>query len=465
MASWFVPSHVAGHATIPVVWGTQDLRIFGWLDAPGVPQNRDCSQRPVFISCHATAIQAPSNPSVSQLAFGVGHADDRRTAVTMPTGSGSQPSASGGKEVSWAAKVFRVNPAGLHWGRGVMILDIMLIPIVIFWAIGHDEYLLSALMGTLYTAMVDSGGSYGLRVSRLAVFGLIGAALTALGFGLGGDAWGWLVLAAFAVTLIAGLAIDFGLHRFVAATNLYQWFLIALAFSFSLHHIHRISFTWAQVLAWVGGSALWITVTFIGWLIRGRKDAPPPFTEMPSDTSRHLLTPPLLTFVLLRALAIALIAALAFGLNLSHGAWFLVAATIAMKPSLGQTTLASVQRVVGVLMGAIAAALILLIPANEHGQRLLAITHALEAVALLLFMHAMAIFFWNYAYYAAAEAAGVLILLDLPQPTNYAAEGYRVLWTLCGVGIATLVMLLADRLSKSKAKTPPPSGSQRAVPT
>jgi hypothetical protein len=33
----------------------------------------------------------------------------------------------------------------------------------------------------------------------------------------GGDAWGWLVLAAFAVTLLAGLAVMFGVHRFVTA--------------------------------------------------------------------------------------------------------------------------------------------------------------------------------------------------------------------------------------------------------
>jgi len=45
----------------------------------------------------------------------------------------------------------------------------------------------------------------------------------------------------------------------------------------------------------------------------------------------------------------------------------------------------------------------------------------------------------------------VLILLDLPQPANYAAEGYPVLWTLCGVGIGVLVMFLARRT----ARTPP----------
>jgi uncharacterized membrane protein YgaE (UPF0421/DUF939 family) len=130
-----------------------------------------------------------------------------------------------------------------------------------------------------------------------------------------------------------------------------------------------------------------------------------------------------------------------------------------MKPSLEQSTLIGVQRLAGALIGAAAAALLLLIPANEHGLRLLSITLGLEVVAMVLFMHAAAIRFWNYALYSGAIAAGALILLDLPQPSNYGAEGYRVLWTLCGVGIAVVVMLLADLLAKRKsaAKQPVPA--------
>ena len=53
------------------------------------------------------------------------------------------------------------------------------------------------------------------------------------------------------------------------------------------------------------------------------------------------------------------------------------------------------------------------------------------------------------------ELVQVLILLDVLQPSNYGAEGDRVLWTLCGVGIAVLVMLLASLLAKPTAKAPP----------
>jgi hypothetical protein len=369
----------------------------------------------------------------------------------------------GGKTTSWLSKVFELNPAGLNWPRAVMILDVALVPLIVFWAIGHEEYLLSAVIGLLFAALADPGGGYRYRASHITVFVLIGAAVTALGFGIGGDAWGWLVLAAFAVTLVAGLAAMFGVHRFVAAYLLNIWFIVALGLASSFHHhAHITSYTWAQVLAWAGGAALWITVTFFTWLIRGRKDRPQPVAELPGDTSRRKLTRPLVMFALIRAIAIAGAAALAFGLDLSHGYWLPIAAIVAMKASLDQTTLVAAQRLAGALIGAVTAALLLLIPASEHGLRLFAVERGLEVVALVLLIHGAAIRFANYALYCGAIAAGVLILVDLPQPSSYSAEGYRVLWTLCGVGIGVLVMLLAGLLAKRTAKAPPQPAAQPA---
>ncbi|WP_371671706.1 FUSC family protein [Streptomyces sp. NBC_00289] len=358
--------------------------------------------------------------------------------------------------MSWLSKVFELNPVGLNWPRGVLFLDIALVPLIVFRAIGHEQYLVSALFGLLFAWLADPGGGYGHRASHIAVFALIGAGLTALGFGIGGEAWGWLVLATFAVTLVAGLTVAFGVHRFIAAVLLNLWFIVALGLAFSLHHHARIpSYTWAQVLAWTGGAALWIVMTCVGWLIHGRQDRPQPVAEFPGDTSRRKLTQPLIMFAVIRALVMAGTVALAFGLNLSHGTWLTIAAMIAMKPSLEQATLVSVQRLVGALIGAAAAALLLLVPTSEHGLRLFAVERGLEVVAFVLFMHGVAIQFWNYALYSAAIAMGTLILVDLPQPSDYAAEGYRVLWTVCGVGIALLVMLLAGLLAKHTTKAPP----------
>jgi hypothetical protein len=369
----------------------------------------------------------------------------------------------GGKVRSWLSKVFELNLAGLNWPRAVLFLDVALVPLIVFWAIGYEQYLLSALFGLLFAWLADPGGGYGYRASRIAVFALAGAGLTALGFGIGGDAWGWLALAAFAVTLVAGLTAAFGVRRFVTALLLNLWFIVTLGVASSFHHhTHVTSYTWAQVLAWTGGAALWIAVTFIGWLVRGREVRPQPVAELPGDTSRQKLARPLIMFAVIRALVMAGTVALAFGLDLSHGYWLPIAAMAAMKPSLEQATLVAAQRLAGALIGAAAAVLLLLIPASEHGPRLSTVEHGLEVVAVVLLMHGAAARFCNYALYTGAIAAGVLILVDLPQPSNYAAEGYRVLWTLCGVGVGLLIMLLADLLAKRTAKEPPRPSTQPA---
>jgi len=252
-------------------------------------------------------------------------------------------------------------------------------------------------------------------------------------------------------------------HRYVAAYLLNLWFIVVLAVASGFHHAaHITSYTWAQVLAWAGGSALWIAITFIVWLIRGRQDQPQPFAEMPGDTSRRKLTGPLIMFAVLRTVVIAGTVALAFGLNLSHGYWMVIAAMVAMKASLDQSTLAGVQRLFGALFGAVAAGLLLLIPASEHGLRLVVVTVVLQVVALVLLVHGVGIRFWNYALYCGAIAAGVLTLEDLSQPSDYATEGYRVLWTLCGVAIGVLVMFLAGLLARRGAKAPPQPAAQPA---
>ncbi|KOT30787.1 hypothetical protein ADK41_31865 [Streptomyces caelestis] len=364
-----------------------------------------------------------------------------------------------GKDVNRLSKVFELDPAGLDWPRAVMVLDVALVPLVVFWEIGHRQYLLSALFGLLFAALDDPGGGYGRRASHIAVFALTGAGVTALGFGVGGHAWGRLVLAAVAVTLVAGLAIAFGVRRFVSALLLNLWFIVVLGLAFGFHHHARItSHTWAQTLAWAGGAALWIVMTFIGWLLHGREDRPQPVAEIPGDTSRKKLTRPLVMFAVIRALAVGGTVALAFGLDLPHGYWMPIAAVVAMKPSLEQAVLVSAQRLAGALIGAAAAALLLLLPAGEHGLGLFAVERGLEVVALVLLVHGVAIRFWNYALYCAAVAAGVLILVDLPQPSDHTAEGYRVLWTLCGVGTGLLVMLPAGLLAGHTAKAPAPPG-------
>ena len=123
----------------------------------------------------------------------------------MATIATSGPEYADEKAPSWLAKVFALNPAGLNWGRGVLLFDLALVPFVVLTATGHMHYFWSALFALGWAAVADPGGSIGNRVWRLVVFGLIGAAVTALGFWIATTAWGWQVLAVAVVTLITGL--------------------------------------------------------------------------------------------------------------------------------------------------------------------------------------------------------------------------------------------------------------------
>ena len=351
-----------------------------------------------------------------------------------------------------ASKVFALNRDGLNWSRAFVLLGVALVPLVVLWPSGQEQYFLSATFGVLFTAFADPGGAFGYRASRLGVYALIGALLTAVGFALGGGSWGWVVLAATAVTLAAGLAAAFGAHRFIGAELLNVWFIIALALADSYQHSHTASHTWAQTLAWLAGAALWLAVSFVAWLARGREERPQYLAELGSDISRRKLARPLILFAVIRALAIAITVAIAWGLDLEHADWMPIAAIVAMQPRLDEAKLMSAQRLIGAFIGAVLAALLLLTVKNEH---------ALELFTIGFLALGAAIRFANYALYVAAIAAAVLVAEDLPNPTDFIAEAERVLYTFIGLAVGLLVMFLAGLLAK-RSERHPTAGSEGA---
>ena len=297
----------------------------------------------------------------------------------------------------------------------------------------------------------------------MAVMAAAGALLTALAFGIGAGPWGWVVLAAFVVTLLGGLAVKYGVHRFVAAYLLNVWFIIALSlptlFSFHLPGLYSSGLihaqSWKQALAWLIGSALWLAYATIIWLARGRTPQPQPVAEIPGDISPRPLTRPLILFAVIRALAVAITVAISYGLKLPDADWMPIAAIIAMKPSLQQSVLVAEQRVAGTIVGAAVAVLVLLPVDNVT---------ALEVIVVVLLALGAAIRTMSYTFYTAAIAGAVLIAADVPNPSNLTHEGRRILFTLAGVGIAIIVLLLAGLLQKRTAKPAPQTPSAPQTP-
>ena len=140
--------------------------------------------------------------------------------------------------------------------------------------------------------------------------------------------------------------------------------------------------------------------------MRGRKAQASRFPEIPENTSAAALTRPAVMFGLLRALAIAVSAAI--GLHLPNADWMPIATLVAMKTTLGQATLEAEQRLVGALIGALVATAFLLIVDSVH---------ALEVVIVIAAAFAASFRAANYALYWAAVATTVLIAVDLPNPS------------------------------------------------
>ena len=191
------------------------------------------------------------------------------------------------------------------------------------------------------------------------------------------------------------------------------------------------------------------------WLVHGRRAQPQPVAEIPGDISPRPLTRPLILFAVIRAVAVSIAVAIAFGLQLPNAYWMPIAAIIAMKPSLQQSTLVAEQRVAGTIVGAVVAALVLLAVDNRT---------ALEVIVVVLLALAASIRTMSYTWYTAAVAGAVLIAADVSHPSNLTDEGRRILFTFAGVGIAIIVLLLAGLLQKRTAKPAPPAPQSPPAP-
>jgi uncharacterized membrane protein YccC len=350
--------------------------------------------------------------------------------------------------VSQIATIFKLNRKNFNLARGLSLVVATFVPLIVLIALHEEQYFLSVIYGALLVGLTEPGGRYADRLVHMAVFAVAGALVTALGFGIGGGPWGWVVLAAFVVTLAAGLAVKYGLHRFTAAYLLNIWFVIAITLPgvYQASHVHVGA--WSQALAFLIGSALAIAVTFAVWLARGRTAQPQPAPDLIPDSIEPVpLTRPVIAFAVLRAAAVAITVAIAFGLHLSSADWMPIAAIVAMKPSLQQSLLTAEQRLAGAILGAAVAALFLLTVDSKT---------ALEVIIVILCALAGAIMTVNYAWYCTAVAALVLIAVDLPHPSNHAEEARRIGFTFAGVGIAILVLLLGGLLAKRQAAAAQP---------
>ena len=340
------------------------------------------------------------------------------------------------------AALFVLNKKGFNLTRALEVVAVMVVPLIVLGVLGKEKFWESLAFGVLFVGLSDPGGTYRVRFQEMAWVALVGTSLTALGFVVGGGPWGWVVLTGFVVTLVSGLALKYGVHRYTSAMLLNSWYLVVIAVPAG-EHLHASTSDWSgQALAWLIGSAIWIALTYLGWLVRGRHAQASHFPEIPGDMTTTALTKPVIMFSLLKALAIAIAIGIAFGLHVPNADWMPIATLVAMKGTLDQTTLVAEQRLVGALIGAAIATVCLVAIDSKY---------VLDGVIVVLAAFAGAVRGVNYTIYCSAMAGLVLVGMDLSHPSNFTDELHRVLFTLCGVAIAWVVMLLAGRLQKASA--------------
>ena len=101
------------------------------------------------------------------------------------------------------AKLFELNREGLNVPRGLMFVGVLPVPAIILAALDKQQYLLSAALRGLLVGLSDAGGEFGFPARRMAEVAMVGALLSALGFGIGAGAWEIVAPAALVVTLLA----------------------------------------------------------------------------------------------------------------------------------------------------------------------------------------------------------------------------------------------------------------------
>jgi hypothetical protein len=340
--------------------------------------------------------------------------------------------------MSRVAKVFELNPGALRIRRALFVVVALGIPYIFLAVLGLQIYIFSVLFAILYVGMGDPGGAYRTRFLTMGAYALIGAALTLWGFGIASWWWGWIVASGFVVTLLGGLALKFGLQRYSIIFLLNTQFFVALSLGYSYG---SKAHAWSQALAWLIASAVWIALTCLAWLVRGRPRMPHVIPEFTADTAVIKLTRPAIFFAIIRAVAVSIGVAISFGLHVPDADWMPIATMIAMKGRLDQSTLVGMQRFAGALIGALVAIGFLLTVSNKY---------VLVAVVIIFFVIGGAIRWVNFAFYTAAISAGVLIAMDASHPSNLSAEGRRVFFTLVGVAIALLVLLLSNLLQRRR---------------
>lgn len=211
------------------------------------------------------------------------------------------------------------------------------------------------------------------------------------------------------------------------------------------------------VLDWLIGGAFYMLLALVRFKRQPSPSEAAPGTA-PVQSPKSLLatyfapfrfTNPLFRFVLLKALAVTVGAAIGLGFGLPYAHWIPVFTLVVLQPDLEQTLNIFMQRLIGTILAATLAAVLRV---RVHTQYLIALVIMVSAFSRVS-MHGANMLISNFF-----STVMILLLLDLPTPGSLTDVWAGVLNAFIGVLIAVVVVFLFLRPSQKTESSSVASG-------
>jgi hypothetical protein len=339
-------------------------------------------------------------------------------------------------------------------GRGARAAVAMLLPVVVLEVLGRNrangDAAAGTLLGVLFVAFCDIGTSPPIRARAMAAGAVVGALLLALGSSIGGS-WWVAVLAVALATLLSGMLPVYG--PVVAQVGI----ILTIVFALALGRDGGPIRAGPTALGFLFGGAFFLLLVLVSVVLRR---SPPPVGQTPTvaqtpplavPRGRVSFRSPMLHFALLRAGGAALVAGLAWGSGIAYPHWAPIVVIASVRPDQMAALRLTTQRVVGTVLGAGLADVVLFsvqVPVVVAGLAILGVFLAFTVKDV------------NYTFFVFFLTTQTLLLLSLPAPGPTHAA-LRVVTTLIGAVVALGISWLSARFVRRTAAPPhaPPEPS------
>jgi hypothetical protein len=347
------------------------------------------------------------------------------------------------------AHLFEFKTDKFNWVVGLRVVVALFVPLFVLGALGLTQYWPNVSFGVIFVGISDLftlKAPIGYRMRRLGITTLAGALLTVLGLVMGVN-WELAVLGTFVITLLLGATLAWGKPAALAGYLVNIWFVVSLSFHGGTAKALPLA------LAWLIGGAFYMLLVLVRFkrqpspseAAQGTAPSQSPKSHFSTYFALFRFTNPPFLFVLLKALAVTVGAAIGFGFGLPFGYWIPIYTLVVLQPDYEQTLNIFWQRVIGTI---VAAALATVLLVGVHNQYLFAL------IILVFAFLAFAMYEVNMLIYIFFSTVAILLLIDISTPGSLTDVWARMLNVFIGALIAVVVVYLLMRPSqKTESRT------------